>query len=407
MKRKADKPPTPPSGKTAKRRKSDLSGARVSYGAVLVFSVCLVLFIGGTLAYALFITALLLLPLSLLHAYIASRSLKLLQKAGPQSLQKGQAAIWRFVLRNNSILPIPWIEAIPRECPDLPEALPAHKLSLLPLAKAERSVTVGFRYRGEYSIGMDYIAVYDALRLFRFKLRAGEPLCVRVYPRLLDLRRFPLIRLVDSERPRPAAQDSDEPLSETRKYIPGDTLSRIHWNLTARNQELTSRLFAKESEMRVLCLLDLRPFESPDMRLCEDALIEAGLAGARFVLAQSITLMFVFASGDNIFAVEERDMSRFENLYHACAALRFDAELPPHLLPARLPEARHVLLFTCHDVTEDFLQSVPPDASLNVFRVKRYRDEPVPYSETTHRVRVIALTADGDFASEMEGAGLL
>lgn len=379
------------------------TGGRASYAAILTFSALLALFVGGTLSYALFYTVLALLPLSLLHVWIISRRIRFLQKTWPQELQKGQSAEWRFAFRNKSFLPAPWLEALPLECPGFPESLPDYRPSLLPRGTQKYSVAIRFRYRGEYDIGLKHLAVWDTLKIFRLKLDPGAPLCVRVYPRLLELRKLSLTQPADSERPRPIAQDSDEPLSETRKYVPGDTLSRIHWNLTARNQELTTRLFAKESELRVLCLLDLRSFESPDVPLCEDAVIEAGLAAARHVLSQGITMTFVFASGHEVFTYEQRDMSRFQELYHACAALRFDAELPPHLLPARLPEAQHILLFTAHDVTDELLRSIPPDVYLRVFRVKHFRDEPIPSHGATRNVSVTALTADGDFAAEMEG----
>ena len=390
--------------KKQKTPKAEARSARIAYSLMLLGSALLVLFIGGRMAYALLYLCLVVLPVSLAHAFAASRFLHLAQNVRQVSLNKGEATSWGISLRNFSFLPVPWIEAKPRACEGLEAQPEPIRFALLPGRREKRMLPVQFKYRGAYRLGMEKIVVRDAMRLFAVSASRHDFVDVLVYPRIYKLRRFALSRLAEQDRPRPIAQASDEALAETRKYIPGDTLARIHWNLTARNQELTTRLFAQEAELRVLCLVDLRPFEAPDVRLCEDAVIEAALAAARYALSKGVPLIFTGFDRSTRYAMEARDLSRFEELCRVCAALSFGTSLPPELLLNELQETRYVMLFTAHDPSDELLVRVPADAFMDVFRIRRGEEEAMPSYGTAGRVRMFALDADERLPAEMEGA---
>ena len=383
--------------------KSEAASARIAYGIVLACAALLVIFVGGRVVYALFYVCVLLLPLSLLHALFISRGVWFGQRLEPSALRKGQRASWAFAVLNRSVLPAPWVEILPRACPGWETAPEPERLALLPGGKKEKSVPVRFRYRGLFQVGLDKIVVRDAMRLFAFTVAMDERVEALVYPRIYKLRRFAVSRMNEQERPRATAQASDEALAETRKYIPGDTLSRVHWNLTARNQELTTRLFAQESELRVLCLVDLRPFEAPDARQCGDAVIEAALAAARFVLGRGMPLTFAGFDLGKPYAWEARDLSRFDELCRVCAALSFDTELPPELLLKELPDTRYIMLFTAHNPSDELLRRIPGDVYLDVFRVRRDAEEALPSYSMAGTMRLFALDADERLQAQMEG----
>ncbi|MCL2030495.1 MAG: DUF58 domain-containing protein [Oscillospiraceae bacterium] len=385
-----------------KTPKAEARSARVAYGAVLTGSALLALFAGGRMVYALFYLCLLLLPLSLAHAFAVSRFLGLTQHVKQMALDKGQLTSWTFILRNACFLPAPWIEVLPRACAGLEARIEPTRMALLPGGREKRTIPVQFRYRGAYRLGMEKIVVRDAMRLFAVSVPLPESVPVLVYPRVYELRRFAMSRLTEEDRPCPIAQPSDEVLAETRKYIPGDTLSRIHWNLTARNQELMTRLFVQEAEQRVMCVVDLRPFEAEDTRLCEDAVIEAALAAARFTLWKGVPLLFTGYDRGTRYAAEARDLSRFEELRRVCAALSFGASLPPELLLNDLRESRYVMLFTAHDPSDELLKRVPADGYMDVFRIRRGGQDAVPPYGTAGRVRVFALDADERLPAVME-----
>jgi uncharacterized protein (DUF58 family) len=390
--------------KKEKTPKAEAHSARVAYGIVLLCSALLVLLIGGRAVYALFYLCLLLPPLSLAHAFLASRFLVITQHVRKQELSKEQTTSWSFILRNRSVLSAPWIEVMPRASMGLEDEPEPVRLALLPGRSNQQTIPVRFRYRGAYRLGMEKIVVRDAMRLFAVSVPVPDTIPVLVYPRVYRLRRFALTRLIEQERPRPIAQASDEALAETRKYIPGDSLSRIHWNLTARNQELTTRLFAQEADLRVMCAVDLRPFEAPDARMCEDAVIEGALAAARFALSKGVPLTFTGFDGGKRYTTEARDLSRFEELRRVCAALSFNTTLPPELLLDDLREARYVMLFTAQDPSDELLGRLPADTYMDVFRIRRGEEDAVKSFNMAGRVRLFALSADGRLPTEMEGA---
>jgi len=101
------------------------------------------------------------------------------------------------------------------------------------------------------------VFVYDALGLFRFRVRNLEAGRITVRPRPVSMGKLPELErfLARSWRPKPGGGYSE--LHEMRLYRPGDSLNQIHWKLTAKTGKLTIREPQEPNLGLVLLTLDI------------------------------------------------------------------------------------------------------------------------------------------------------
>jgi uncharacterized protein (DUF58 family) len=162
-------------------------------------------------------------------------------------------------LRNDSRLPIPWVELYER----LPTALampPSHRevLSLAP--HEERTVAYSLRptRRGYHRLGPLSARVGDLLGITDEELRAAGTDELIVYPEIV-----PLTRLGLPSRSPLAAIPATTPLhtdpariAGIRDYLHGDPERRIHWSATAKAGRLLVKQFEPTSARDTVVCLD-------------------------------------------------------------------------------------------------------------------------------------------------------
>lgn len=114
--------------------------------------------------------------------------------------------------------------------------------------------------RGDYRFGRVMVRSPSALGLF--EQQHGYPLerDVRVYPNLLDLRRYDLLvrRGLELEAGGRVARrfGSGTELERLREYVPDDELRRVNWKATARRGVAISNEYEAERSQNVVVLLD-------------------------------------------------------------------------------------------------------------------------------------------------------
>ncbi|MFV9503107.1 MAG: DUF58 domain-containing protein [Oscillochloridaceae bacterium umkhey_bin13] len=155
----------------------------------------------------------------------------------PAALFPGEPAEVRLIVRNASLLPIPWLvihESVP----------PALRLDdgvrrVVSLAANEqRAITYSLRgqRRGLYQVGPLRLRTGDALGLFERPLDGGTTSSLVVYPHVVPLPKLGLpAGLPFGARPEPGGLFSDPARpAGPRDYHVGDGLRQIDWKSSAR-----------------------------------------------------------------------------------------------------------------------------------------------------------------------------
>ena len=142
-------------------------------------------------------------------------------------------------------------------------------------------VPLTFARRGVYMLGPAEVRVADPFGLLQFARKDGERTEVVVYPRVYELRSFPL-RGGNVEAGTTGSRGRrGEEFANLREYRRGDDKRHIHWKSLARTGELFVKEFSLQAPRRHTVALDLR---REGLRTQENE-IEDAVSAAASVLA--------------------------------------------------------------------------------------------------------------------------
>ncbi|WP_343249669.1 DUF58 domain-containing protein [Diplocloster hominis] len=177
--------------------------------------------------------------------------------------ERGEEIPVELRIQNRSLLPVSYIR-ICLECrycnSDQVQRL---KIEASIDGRSDRTVT----YRiipstcGRLDIRIQSFRIYDYLKFLFFRIRAEQPAQVYIlpaaYPVLIHAGNKIQNFLMDSdEYARDRAGDDPSEIFDIREYRPGDRPERIHWKLSAREDELYVKEFSQPVGAAVLLLLE-------------------------------------------------------------------------------------------------------------------------------------------------------
>ncbi|MBQ3544096.1 MAG: DUF58 domain-containing protein [Lachnospiraceae bacterium] len=117
---------------------------------------------------------------------------------------------------------------------------------------------------GYISVGIENSLIYDMFAFLHFKCKLkNSQSMVMVLPKVVpvetDKNRFNRISIDEEEAFRgDVAREGLMDRYEVREFIPGDSLNRIHWKLTAKNDDFMVKDFKDSLNIRTYVYFDLR-----------------------------------------------------------------------------------------------------------------------------------------------------
>ncbi len=189
--------------------------------------------------------------------WLNMRGLKVTIDRRSKRVRVGDDVEERLTVRNVSRLPKPVIEV--EDLSDLPGYSNGMAVSLS--AKGLRSWTsrAPARKRGVYTMGPVKVSNTDPFGLFKRDRFFGETETLLVYPRTHDIPGFviPSAHTSGESSARRRSHDLTPHAASVRDYSFGDSISRVHWNSTARLGKLMSKEFDLGFSSDVWILVDL------------------------------------------------------------------------------------------------------------------------------------------------------
>jgi len=197
-----------------------------------------------------------------LVSYLMTRSiaayLKLTREMRFGWVQVGDLLEERFTLKNDGWIPATWVEIEDRS------TLPGYNASLA--TGADRSTSTQWRKtgicarRGLYILGDTLLHTGDPFGIYAVTIHDPARTSLLVMPPVVPL---PTLEISPGGysgegRPTPHAPENTLDASSVRKYIPGDSMSLIHWKTTARLEKPYVRLFDGAPASDWWILLDLQ-----------------------------------------------------------------------------------------------------------------------------------------------------
>ncbi len=214
---------------------------------------------GRSLFWAVSGATLSLLVLALAWSWLSLNWLRVHRRTSTSVTQVGQMLEEELRLTNLSWLPRLWVEV--RDHSTLPGHVAGRVIGLLWgwQWRGWRARTF-CRQRGRFRLGPLSLHVSDPLGIAPRQRMLPMVSYVLVYPPTYDLSGLvlPQHAPLEGNAMRQRAAIITPSVLGVRDYVPGDSLNRIHWLLTARRQKLTAREFEVDPISEVWVLLDLQ-----------------------------------------------------------------------------------------------------------------------------------------------------
>lgn len=222
-----------------------------------VLSLIAISFYGGTISYGFFFGLTLLPVCCLIYLIFVYRSFKIYQKADSRNMVCGQPMPYYFVLQNDSFFAFSGVNVKLFSSFSYVEELPdGREYELLPKDKYIFETRMVCRYRGEYEVGVKEITVTDFLRLFSIRYRVPETIKAIVLPKIVRTKELTAIQDISAFLQKETLSAQSEPDVIVRDYVEGDSLKRIHWKATAREQKLKVRSLIGEEKQGITLFCD-------------------------------------------------------------------------------------------------------------------------------------------------------
>lgn len=212
---------------------------------------------GFALSYRLLYVLGLTLILSFLWNWVTTRSLDVTVDRRTPRVRVGDNVEERITVDNLSALPKSTLEV--EDLTDLPGYTSGMALTLTSKGSRSWRTASPARKRGVYTMGPVRVSNTDAFRLFRREREFCGTEQLVVLPRTFDVSSFSASAryLAGESFAKERTHDLTPHAASVREYAPGDSISRVHWNSTARLGKLMSKEFDLGRSSDVWLFVDL------------------------------------------------------------------------------------------------------------------------------------------------------
>lgn len=322
-------------------------------------------FYGGTVSYSFFFGILLMPVISGIYLVYVYTRFGLYQEVGSRMVVCGQPVPYYFVLQNDDFVAYTSIRVRMFSEFSFVEEVPDHKeYALLPEDKQKYETTLTCKYRGEYEVGVNEVILTDFFQIFRLTYRVPSAVKAVVAPRVVRLKELNSIPEITAYLQNQNLLEQMEPEGSIRDYRQGDSLKRIHWKASAREQKLKVRQMTGEEKQGITILCDTKRTEKHmrDYLPVENQMLEILLALNYFFAENHTKVNNLYRQGDfkNVSLGSIKD---FELFYREISSLTFLKEyefsvLLDQALQHGLLTGSKAVFFILHEIDEKLLETV-------------------------------------------------
>lgn len=114
--------------------------------------------------------------------------------------------------------------------------------------------------RGEYNFGNTVVYIRSRLNLVSRRMYAAEPEMVKVYPSIIQMKKFQLAanprlsQFLGVKRMRRIGHSYE--FEQIKSYVPGDDYRSLNWKATSRHSALMVNQFQDETSQPIYCVID-------------------------------------------------------------------------------------------------------------------------------------------------------
>lgn len=311
--------------------------------------------VGGKIPYFLLYTmgALLLMPI--IHGIIGILTIKAEVYVDDHTVHAGDTVDLSYQIYSRFPLPFPNIQLEDGISATLTgEKPPLERYALNSREACTKHIKIHCKRRGDYTVGYFKITIGDIFHFFRFNKRIEVPLNLRVYPRVVDIHKVliqPKMSLGEILINNLLFQDYTE-ISGLKRYEPGDSIKKIHWKASAKQEETLVKRFEMKGETNLVLFINasLESYREDTHGFLEDLAVETSLSIANYCLRKGIRVSLCYEKGGALVYLEGNHLSDFKKLmeelvtFHPTGTIDFAEQISKYT--TGLPSGTTVIFIT-------------------------------------------------------------
>ncbi len=252
------------------RRAFSFSKGFVVYLILLVFAVIFTQALESPVSIVFLWFTIILPFVMLIVAFTSRNAVTVFLRADEKTAEKHEEVPYEFIIINNSILPLPYVEAYV-SVPSSTGVRSDEKRLMIPILPKGRyhfSDKVTFKYRGKYNIGVGNVYVTDFLGFYCIKKE------INIYEEIFIMPRKRFLDRDNVNAPSDLPSDSNVTVkgiessesNRIREYRAGDSLKHVHWKLSSKMSELQVNEYKPNAgkNVYVFCDYSVLPSEVED-----------------------------------------------------------------------------------------------------------------------------------------------
>ncbi len=299
---------------------------RMIYGLLWVLSLIAISFYGGTISYGIFWGLTLIPVVSLLYLLYVYWRLFLYQEVIIKHIECRNSIPYYFAMQNDDMIVFSSVSAKLYSdfstVEDMPENI---QFEILPGEKIRFETNLTCMFRGEYHIGIKEIVITDFLNLLSIKYKVPSPIKATVMPRVIKLQELTSIPDVAAYLQKETFLQDIELDVQVRDYVQGDSLKRIHWKTSAKEQTLKVRNLIGEEKQGIGCVCDTKRIseQMKEYLPVENKILEILLALSFYFVKNNTRIDMIYEQfGMKKLIID--GVRNFEHLYNEVSNIIFD-----------------------------------------------------------------------------------
>lgn len=302
---------------------------RLVYGICVLASIVLCYIYQNTIT-SLFAYTLMVFPiLSFFYMMCVYPKVTYEQMLSQEVVTKGESLSYILCMRNDS----KWV------CPCI-EVEFYRSNSILQAYFQKKRITIGDReekvytydvlctHSGNYEVGIRQMYIQDFLGIFKLPYKVRQPYQVTVYPRILPIQAFQLMRQSEGilNREREVGQGDVNLFSGIRAYTYGDSMKQIHWKMSAKRQEWLMKENGGMGVTFTNVVLDVSmPTDEVEVNLLlEEKLIECIVSVSYYSMQHSMPIQLIYHN-QTLQAIQVDQIEDFRRIYEEVSCIKFDS----------------------------------------------------------------------------------
>lgn len=222
-----------------------------------------------------------------------------------------------YKLNNTGLMPIAHVEIVSNISKRLGNmTFPVEYAFIKPLQMLSIKKVVTCSHRGYYKVGELHVKVRDFLSFFEQDIVFNKDIDLIVYPRIheIDNMKLPATEYFGAFRVPYNTHEDYTGIKNIREYAPGDNIKKIHWKLSAKQNNLYTKEFELSANTKINVFIDAYEDSfindlNGDM---EEKMVETAASIINYCLKNNLNTSLSIATPDKIY-VEGRNLNRLES----------------------------------------------------------------------------------------------